>query len=88
VQSSNNRPLTYMRETAFDSKRGSVPNRMVWRLRVRRALSHMGGKIETVADFGCGGTAPLLQELLKAGVARCAFGVELAPGPDLSVPGL
>lgn len=77
-----------IRETAFDSASGSLLDQIIWRMRVGKVMRRLGSPVSTVVDLGCGRSAPLLRQLLKAGAAHHAIGVDLAPDFDVNAPGL
>ena len=77
-----------MRTTSFDSTRGSWLDRLIWRMRVRKVRRQIGWRVNCVVDLGCGRTAPLLRELLSAGIVQQAIGVDLDPAEDVATAGL
>lgn len=77
-----------MRSTAFDSTKGSWFDRIIWSMRVKKVRRQLGRPVDCIVDLGCGRTAPLLQELLRGGLASRAIGIDLDPSTDVNGSGL
>lgn len=73
-----------MRAQSFDSTRGSLLDRLIWYMRTRQIRRRLPSTIETLADLGCGRTAPLLRKLLASGAVIHAIGVDLSPEMGLA----
>lgn len=72
-----------MRSESFDSTRGSLLDRFIWGMRVRKVTRQLQEKSAMAVDLGCGRTAPLLRQLIESGAVVRGLGVDLAP--DYSV---
>ena len=68
-----------MRTQSFDSITSGALDRVIWHMRSTQIRRHLPRPVGTIADFGCGRTAPLLQALLDKGMAKNATGVDLDP---------
>ena len=68
-----------MRTWSFDSPSTGMIDKLIWRMRAAQVRKYLPRTVETVADFGCGRSAPLLHTLLVKGIARKATGVDLDP---------
>lgn len=72
-----------MRTHSFDSNNTGIFDRLIWHMRATQIRRHLPRPVETIADFGCGSSAPLLRTLLEDGVTGKAIGIDL--NPDFSV---
>jgi SAM-dependent methyltransferase len=68
-----------MRTRSFDSQSTGMLDKLIWQMRASQVRKYLSRTVETVADFGCGRSAPLLHTLLVNGTARKATGVDLDP---------
>ena len=68
-----------MRTHSFDSVSTGLFDKIIWHMRATRIRKNIPEPIETVADFGCGYSAPLLRVILDRGHANKAIGVDLEP---------
>jgi SAM-dependent methyltransferase len=68
-----------MRTQSFDSISSGLLDRLIWHMRVAQIRKHLPRSVESIADFGCGRSAPLLQNLLAKSVVKQATGIDLDP---------
>ena len=68
-----------MRTKSFDSVNTGMLDKVIWHMRATQIRKNLPRSVETVADFGCGNSAPLLQALIEKGVVKKAVGIDLDP---------
>jgi SAM-dependent methyltransferase len=68
-----------MRTQSFDSNNTSMLDKLIWHMRSTQVRKNLTRPVETIADFGCGSSAPLLRTLLEKGVIKKAIGIDLNP---------
>ncbi len=69
-----------MRSKSFDSEKTGILDEIMWRMRTHQIQKRLPkNKLDKVADFGCGKTAPFLRKLLKTNKIKKAIGVDLDP---------
>ena len=68
-----------MRTQSFDSNNTGMLDKFIWHMRITQIRRNLPRPVETVADFGCGSSAPLLHTLLEKGVTKKAIGIDLNP---------
>ena len=68
-----------MRKQSFDSVNTGLLDKVIWRMRTAQIRENLPASVETIADYGCGSSAPLLRALLEKGVIKNAVGVDLHP---------
>jgi SAM-dependent methyltransferase len=54
-------------------------DKFIWYMRATQIRKNLPRPVETIADFGCGSSAPLLHTLLEKGVTKKAIGIDLNP---------
>ena len=68
-----------MRTRSFDSLSTGMLDKLIWQMRASQIRKHLPRAVESIADFGCGRSAPLLHTLLVNGMVREATGIDLDP---------
>ena len=68
-----------MRTRSFDSLSTGMLDKLIWQMRASQIRKYLPRTVESIADFGCGRSAPLLHTLLVNGMVREATGIDLDP---------